>query len=193
MMRHLTALEAIRAEVWQQLTKATEDNQHAWRTPVLATVNGSMADARTVVLREIDTREQRFLIYTDERASKVPQLLNHPVGTLVMWSAEMGWQLRCRVHLGLEMTGLAASSRWARIKLTPAAQDYLSPLPPGTPLDTTPGSLPAPAPAPTHQPVPRDYFSVISAKVISIDWLELHEQGHRRARFENGSARWLQP
>jgi len=191
MMRHLTTLEDIRAEVWQQLSRATEDKQHAWRTPVLATVNGNMADARTVVLREIDTREQRFLIYTDERASKVPQLLSHPVGTLVMWSAEIGWQLRCRVHLGLEMTGLAASSRWARIKLTPAAQDYLSPLPPGTPLDTGPGSLVAPAP--THEPVPRDYFSVISAKVLSLDWLELHEEGHRRARFENGSTRWLQP
>ncbi len=185
MIPHLTDLEAIRAEVWRQLAQATEDKQHAWRTPVLATVNGHLADARTVVLREVDARDQRLLIYTDERAAKVPQVLSHPVGTLVMWSAAIGWQLRCRVHLGLEMTGLAASSRWARIKLSPAAQDYLSPLPPGAPLDADP--------APTHPPIKRDYFSVITAKVLSIDWLELHEQGHRRARFENGSTRWLQP
>ena len=83
------------------------------------------------------------------------------------------------------MTGLAASSRWARIKLSPDAQDYLSPLPPGTPLDAEPEPAPAPA--------SRDYFSVVSAKVLSIDWLELHPQGHRRARFENNTARWLQP
>ncbi len=185
MMRHLKDLDAIHAEVWRQLALATTDEPHPWRTPVLATINGHMADARTVVLREIDTRDQRFLIYTDERAAKVPQLLSHPVGTLVMWSAGMGWQLRCRVHLALEMTGLAASSRWARIKLSPAAQDYLSPLPPGTPLEASA--------APTHDAVARDYFSVIGAKVLSIDWLELHEQGHRRARFENNSARWLQP
>jgi len=186
MMRHLTSLEAIHAELWNQLMVAPSDKSHPWRTPVLATINGHLADARTVVLREIDEREQRLLIYTDERAAKVPQLLSHPVGTLVMWSAALGWQLRCRVHLGLEMTGLAASSRWARIKLAPDAQDYLSPLPPGTPLD-------AEEPAPTHGAVARDYFSVISAKVLSIDWLELHEQGHRRALFENHSARWLQP
>ena len=185
MMRHLTSLDAIRVEIWRQLELATRDQRHAWRTPALATINGHEADARTVVLREIDARDRRLLIYTDERASKVPQLLNHPVGTLVMWSAEVGWQLRCRVHLGLEMTGLAASSRWARIKLTPAAQDYLSPLAPGTPLDDP--SAPATAAA------ARDYFSVISAKVLSIDWLELHPHGHRRARFENNAARWLQP
>ncbi|MBE2242533.1 MAG: pyridoxamine 5'-phosphate oxidase [Burkholderiaceae bacterium] len=184
-MRHLTDLHAIHTELWQQLTAAVSSKDHPWRTPVLATINGHLADARTVVLREVDAREPHFLIYTDERAAKVPQLLSHPVGTLVMWSAEIGWQLRCRVHLSLEMTGLAASSRWARIKLTPAAQDYLSPLPPGAPLDAEA--------APTHDAVARDYFSVINAKVLAIDWLELHEQGHRRARFEGTSARWLQP
>jgi hypothetical protein len=68
--------------------------------------------------------------------------------------------------------------------LPPAAQDY-PPLPPGTPLDADA--------APEHNAVARDYFSVISAKVLSIDWLELHEEGHRRARFEGNSARWLQP
>ena len=155
-MRHLTELHAIHAELWQQLASAASGMDHPWRTPVLATINGHLADARTVVLREVDAREQRFLIYTDERAAKVAQLLSHPVGTLVMWSQTMGWQLRCRVHLAVEMSGLAASSRWARVKLSPAAQDYLSPLPPGTVID-------APALTPGHKAVARDYFSIITA------------------------------
>ena len=97
-----------------------------------------------------------------------------------------GWQLRCRVHLAIEMSGLAASSRWARIKLSPAAQDYLSPLPPGSVIED-------PEPAPTHAAVARDYFSIITAQVLSLDWLELHEQGHRRARFDGSLGVWLQP
>ena len=68
------------------------------------------ADARTVVLREIDERQRALLIYTDERAGKVHQLLRQPHGTLVMWSPALGWQLRCRVRLVIEMSGLAASS-----------------------------------------------------------------------------------
>ena len=183
--KRLLALDAIQAEIWRQLSAATGDIAHPWRTPVLATINGHLADARTVVLREVDARDRRFMIYTDERAAKVTQLLSHPVGTLVMWSQPLGWQLRCRVHLAIEMSGLAASSRWARIKLSPAAQDYLSPLPPGTVLDDSA--------APTHAAVARDYFSIITAQVLSLDWLELHEQGHRRARFDGGQGVWLQP
>ena len=180
----LDSLAAIEAAIWHHLAACVADKTHPWRTPVLATINGDMADARTVVLREVDARTRQLLIYTDERAGKVHQLLNHPRGTLVMWSPALGWQLRCRVRLSLEMSGLAASSRWARIRLSPAAQDYLSPLPPGTPLQDQ---------APTHPPVKRDYFAVIDATVESLDWLELHADGHRRAIFDGQGSRFVQP
>ena len=181
--RRLASLDEIQAEIWRQLESAVDDTAHPWRTPVLATINGHLADARTVVVREVDTRGRRFMIYTDERASKVAQLLSHPVGTLVMWSQPLGWQLRCRVHLAIEMSGLAASSRWARIKLSPAAQDYLSPLPPGSPLTER------------YEPerASREHFAVVNAQVLSVDWLELHADGHRRAHFGSDGARWLQP
>ena len=181
----VTSLATIEAAIWGELERAVADTEHPWRTPVLATIAHDVADARTVVLREEDVRQRQLLIYTDERAGKVGQLTRHPLGTLVMWSATLGWQLRCRVHLALEMSGLAASSRWARIKLSPAAQDYLSPLAPGTPVEQ---------PDAVHiATVERQYFSVICADVLSIDWLELHAQGHRRARLVPGASSWLAP
>lgn len=180
----LDSLAAVEAAIWHQLAGCVADKAHPWRTPVLATVDGDAADARTVVLREVDARTRQLLIYTDERAGKVHQLLNHPRGTLVMWSPVLGWQLRCRVRLALEMSGLAASSRWARIQLSPAAQDYLSPLPPGAALQGA---------APAHPPVTRAYFAVIDATVESLDWLELHADGHRRAIFDGQGPRWVQP
>jgi hypothetical protein len=39
----------------------------------------------------------------------------------------------------------------------------------------------------------RECFAVVTAQVQSLDWLELHAEGHRRARFESQGARWLQP
>jgi pyridoxamine 5'-phosphate oxidase len=181
----LASLDAIAAELWLQLGAAVHERGHAWRTPVLATTDGRFADARSVILREVDPLAQRLVVYTDHRAAKVAQLLSHPDGTLVMWSPALGWQLRCRVRLALEDDGLAVSSRWARVKLSPAAQDYLSPQPPGAPLGATP--------APTHDAVARSHFSVIVAQVLAIDWLELHPEGHRRALFSGVSGQWLQP
>ena len=187
MTGRLETLDAVEAAIWEQLALCVVDKSHPWRTPVLATIDGERADARTVVLREIDERQHALLIYTDERAGKVHQLLRQPHGTLVMWSPALGWQLRCRVRLVIEMSGLAASSRWARVRLSPAAQDYLSPLPPGTTV-----GMPAPPPPP-HDPVARDYFAVIEAAIDAIDWLDLHPDGHRRAIFDARGARWVQP
>lgn len=185
MTERLATLGAVEAAIWQELGRCVADKSHGWRTPVLATVDGDRADARTVVLREIDERQKQLIFYSDERAGKVHQLLHNPHGTMVMWSQPLGWQLRCSVRLTIEMSGLAASSRWARIRLSPGAQDYLSPLPPGVPLDS-PG-------APVHGAVKRDYFAVIDASVESLDWLELHRDGHRRALFDVQGARWVQP
>ena len=187
MTERLTSLAKIEAEVWRQLELATHDKHHAWRAPVLATVDGDGADARTVILREVDAHQKQLLTFTDDRANKVTQLLRHPRATLVMWSPALGWQVRCRVFLTLEMTGLAATSRWAQIKLTPAAQDYLARLPPGAPLDV------AEAVAVASEPLQREYFAVVSAQVLTIDWLDLHRSGHRRARFDGSGSQWLQP
>ena len=78
---------------------------------------------------------------------------------------------------------LPLATRWARLKLSPAAQDYLSPQAPGDVLDNTLGTRSQ-----------RAHFALLEAHVLSIDWLELHAQGHRRARFSaDATARWLQP
>ena len=84
--------------------------------------------------------------------------------------------------MGVADSGLDVSSRWARVKLSPGAQDYLAALPPGTPVDR-------------YEPErgSRAHFGVVTAQVSAIDWLELHADGHRRARFDEQGGRWLAP
>jgi hypothetical protein len=183
----LASLPEIERAVWQQLDAACTERAHPWRTPVLATVDGDAADARTVILREASAADRRLVLYTDERAGKVAQIASHPHGTLVMWSPALGWQLRCRVRLSVEAEGLGVTSRWARLQHTPAAQDYLAPTPPGTALRAGSDADAAPRGA------QRAFFAVVTATIESIDWLELHREGHRRARFDSAGARWLQP
>lgn len=184
MTDRLTTLGAIETEIWHQLEQAPGDKQHAWRSPVLATVMGDAADARTVILREVDRPNRRLVTFTDARAAKVAQLTERPRATFVMWSSALAWQLRCRVNLSVETSGLAATSRWVQIKTSPAAQDYLSRNAPGTAIES-PDNL-------ATEPLERAHFAVVNAEVLAIDWLEIHRDGHRRAVFDAQGARWVQ-
>jgi pyridoxamine 5'-phosphate oxidase len=177
----LDSLPAIEAAVWRELCAAPQDPRHPWRTPVLASTDGEIGDALTVVLRHVDAVNRRLTIFSDARAAKLAQLRAHPLGTLVHWSAPLQWQLRLRVHVEPHTDGLLVSSHWARLKLSPAANDYLSAQAPGSALDSALGARGE-----------REHFALLVASVLSIDWLELHPEGHRRARFSAGQAAWLQ-
>ena len=183
MMSRIDSLALIETQVWQELQLAAQKPGHEWRTMALATIEDEVAQARTVVLREVDSTARELVFFTDARSPKVAQVQARPVGTMLCWSSRISWQLRLRAHLEVQTSGLKVSSRWARLKLTPAAQDYLSPLPPGSPV------------AEHYEPerATRDHFAVVTAKVLSVDWMELHADGHRRARFGPGGAQWLQP
>jgi pyridoxamine 5'-phosphate oxidase len=183
MMSRIDSLALIEASLWQELQLAAQQSGHEWRTMVLATVEGDEAQARSVVLREVDAATRELIFFTDARSPKVAQMRSRPMGTLLCWSSRISWQLRMRVELQVQTAGLKVSSRWARLKLTPAAQDYLSPLPPGSPV------------ADRFEPerASRSHFAVVSARVLSTDWLELHADGHRRAHFGPDGAQWLQP
>jgi pyridoxamine 5'-phosphate oxidase len=161
--------------------RAPDRHQHEWRVAVLATVDNGQADARSVVLREVDASERRLVFYTDARSPKVRQIEASPHGTLMFWSRERGWQLRMQVRLAVETSGLAVSSRWARLKTTAGARDYQSAAAPGSVLD-----------APLADLDDRTHFAMIEAMADSVDWLEIDPAGHRRALFRDDGATWIQ-
>lgn len=176
----MIALPALHTQIWQELQRACAQRGHGWRTPVLATRDGDGADARTVVLREVDAEARQLRLYTDARSPKVAQMAAWPEGSLVAWCPALQWQLRLRVRLHVEADGLAVRSRWAQLHLRPQAQDYLSPLPPGTPLNDAP-----PAAGIAH-----GHFALVYAEVQAIDWLGLRREGHRRAQFLPQQGAW---
>ena len=186
-MPRIDDLPAIHQACWQQLAACTADKAHAWRVLGLATLDGGLPDLRSVVLREVDVPARTLMFFTDARSPKVGQITAQPQATLLAWSPVLGWQLRLRVRLSVQTSGLAVSSRWERLKMSPAAQDYLSPLPPGAPL---PGQMPPPTPDRDS----RNHFALVLAQVQAIDWLELNPAGHRRALFSaDGQGQWVTP
>ena len=186
--QRLSDLPAIEVAAWRELAAAVKDKSHAWRVAVLATQGDTGADARSIVLREADPARRELIFFADTRSAKVQQIEAQPEGTMVLWSAPLSWQLRLAVALEVLSSGLAISSRWARLKMTPGAQDYLSPLPPGSVLAEAQAR---PRPLPVRGT--RQHFAVVKARVRRMDWLELHAEGHRRAVFDAAGSRWVVP
>ena len=195
MTARLQELDEIETSIWSELEHCvavrprpepgepdSSRPPHEWRVAVLATVDDGQADARSLVLREVDAAERRLVFYTDARSPKVRQIEQSPQGMLIFYSRELGWQLRMQVRLNVETTGLAVSSRWAKLQTSAGARDYLSVATPGRPLD-----------APLSELGVRAHFAMIEAMVETVDWLELHPDGHRRAVMDANGSRWVQP
>ncbi|MEY4751422.1 MAG: hypothetical protein RIQ60_3636 [Pseudomonadota bacterium] len=186
-------LRRVELELWRELLQAPTQREHGWRHMVMASLGPHGVDARTLVLRECDDVARTLVFYTDARSPKLDQLRAQPRAMLVAWSAALGWQLRLSCLFEVATHGLGVASRWARIRCTPAAQDYLFPIASGTRLDP---SSPMPVSGAAHGgggELEHHHFAVMSAQVLEIDWLELGAPLHRRARFDDQGACWLAP
>ncbi len=200
----------ISGQVWLQLARASLDRHHEWRTPVLASTGlDGIAQARTVVLRQVDSAAGHLLFYTDRRSPKVPELRAVPAAMLVFWSRRLSWQLRVRVRIDIAQDGPLVASAWAAVAQSPSAGDYLSGTAPGARLPAAtvtpevsegpdrvqpaePHGIPTVS-APEALPARPHHLAVLSATVQSIDWLELSRSGHRRALLTDGAVQWLVP
>lgn len=174
-----TAAAELPGRVWQELQRATVDRHHEWRTPVLASVDADgLPQARTVVLRRADADTRALTCFTDGRSPKCAELRARPDALLVFWSQRMGWQLRVRAQATVHTGGPAVQAAWERVRQSVAAADYLMARAPGAPLDEI-GTDPA---SEAH------HLAIVQLQVGAIDWLELHRDGHRRARWDGSAA-----
>ena len=174
---------SIQRSIWNELEKAISNRHHGWRTPVLATIDQTgLPDARTVVLREVDTKNQKLTIYTDKRSPKVSQILQQPDVALVFWCAQLNWQLRIQASAKLCDNQDRINQVWQQVRSTAGASDYLSIQAPSSPL--------------YHQGAlaeDQHALCVVELHIQFIDWLSLSHQGHKRARLENNQLTWLTP
>lgn len=188
----LSTPQAIRHQVWIELARATQDRHHAWRTPVLATIDPDGSPrARSVVLRRAQASAQSLDFYTDGRSPKVRELQHQPRAQCVFWSARLGWQLRIQVVCSVFLLGPEVDRVWSQIKPSKAAGDYLSPAAPGALQNNQATQINAQqATEPTG---PDHHLAIVRAQVCQMDWLELSRNGHRRAQFTPTSWDWLTP
>ena len=93
----------------------------------------------------------------------------------------------------LDTSGPEVEALWQRVRQSPSAGDYLAPVAPGTPRVEAMSSPTQASVPPSGPPGEATHFTVLTAQVTEMDWLELGRAGHRRARVQPDAWTWLTP
>jgi pyridoxamine 5'-phosphate oxidase len=173
---------------WQQLARASKDIKHPWRTAVVANNVEQRVLQRTVVLRDVDVNMRILRFYTDARSAKVQPIPEKSTFSWLFYDPDRLIQLRLQSTANL-LGPDRLSELWSQFD-EKAKRDYAAVEAPGTTLsqeETYPkfkGTIDL-----IHA---RTNFCVLDCEVTSMDVLQLHKTGHRRASFtwEERNNKW---
>lgn len=168
-------------KVWQELTRATNDRHHEWRTPALASIGvDGTPQVRSIVLRHADPALWTLQAYTDSRSPKYQELITCGRAQLMFWSKRRRWQLRVTVEASVHNDGKIVDIAWSRMHDSKSSKDYLSHLAPGSVIAINHVNK-----ACSSRSVNNHYLAVLCFQVVSMDWLELGKDLHRRAHIDS--------
>ena len=200
----LHTLSDLERDSWRQLASAPERESDRGagphvKTMTVATNTADGADARTVVLRQVDSVRRYLWFHTDARAGKVMQLEAFPNATLLFWDEERQVQLRLSAETRLHTDDYVADEQWKNLWVG-GRKTYLSERAPGSeqpePYPGFPAHLGEDLPTEADSEAGRRNFAVIECRVLSLEYLHLSRSGQTRARFQYEPERkltWLAP
>lgn len=189
------------AHAWSLWTRGGSDRRSAFHTPAVATVDATgMPQARVMVLREASRAQRSLRFHTDSRSHKVSELSASGAITVLGYDAAAKIQLRVRGRGEIQVAGDTVEAAWASTGL-PSRKCYLAEPGSGSPTDLPTSGLirdyDSRDPTLAESLPGRAHFAVLLVDVMSLEWVYLAAQGHRRARFDwighEWVKRWLIP
>lgn len=178
-IQHQPTPDNLITRVWQELIRSTKDRHHNWRTPALASIGlDGNPQVRTIVLRHANQTLWTLEAYTDSRSPKYQELVKHRRAQLVFWSARLRWQLRVSVNTSVYNEGDFVETAWASMSQSRASKDYLGNQAPSSPIISNNVEEVFLPDTPN-----KHHLAVLRFEIISMDWLELGKDLHRRAHI----------
>jgi len=160
-----------------QWNSALIQKKHSYRFFTLGTSNISKPEIRTVILRDFNSKNLQFTIFTDSRSSKVLSLKNNPDAALLFYDPETLIQIRVDAHCVLIQKDDELFN-----KQSPASQkDYRTYLAPGTKIDSA---------ASVSFLKEKNHFKRLVFEATKIDFLQLNRINHIRAVFKKVNSIW---
>ena len=170
-------------ELWRFLRGRLEEDEPTIVT--LGTLSNGAPQLRSVALRSAERRTSTLEVYTDRLSQKVTEIAAEPNVSLLLVSADRTRQLRLCGQARV-LTGDAVRAYWTA--LGPRQRLHYSHVPaPGLPIGA----------ANDYRQIPAaDRLAVLRISLTHIDWVELRDDGDRRAAYsvkDGWMGAWLSP
>lgn len=169
--------------MWQwllaRLAHAPGDRDCPLRIMTLSSVDSAARpQARHVILRAFDDISVVASFYSDARSGKVVELKSRPDVALTFYDPAAAVQIRAMARASRRWDPASRAAAWADLP-TSNQRDYATRQAPGSPLNTpfTVGRDTVDAEHAYRR------FAIIDCEILEIDYLHLHQGGHRRAGF----------
>ncbi|WP_060507152.1 pyridoxamine 5'-phosphate oxidase family protein [Pseudomonas sp. NBRC 111124] len=183
-------LDLILAKVWSDLSIPVGSTPNPFRLMQLATVNTEgQPKVSTVILRHADESTRTIIFYADKRSAKLAEIRGEP--RVAMTSVDPTGKLQLRIEGLAEAVSDVShlAQHWEQARGSTQALFRHGRLP-GE-------AIPSPSAAYEKHLEGFDNFALVAVHLRKIEWLDLSQDIHQRARFilqdEHWQAGWIAP
>ena len=170
------SLEESEKAAWSLFESGVTDRKSYFHTPIVIsrTLAGSVKP-RTMVLRKVIKEALELQFHTDTRSNKIEEIVENNLGAIIVYDITTKVQLRIEAKFKILEDSSVIGERWSNMK-NMSKECYAVSVAPGTELQD-PERL-------EFMDSGKHNFTILSAKVLKMEWLYLCYKGNRRASFD---------
>ena len=193
-------LDKVYSKIWELLKSGLKHRDKPFHIPVFICGDESKFDGRIVVLRGVDSKENKIWFHSDKRSNKIQILRSNSKGVFLFYDKDEKIQLRISGKTKINFQNEITKNSWKKTAHM-SRQCYLGEFSPGSEVFEPTSGLSDDVDnlkySVEQSEIGYKNFCVIETFIQSIEWLYLAAKGHRRAYFtiENNfvKKKWLIP
>jgi 3-hydroxyisobutyrate dehydrogenase len=197
---HYNDIDKIYDEIWSRLRIGKKDRNSEFHQCYVASSGNEFPSVRTVVLRHVDKDLLTIGFHTDIRSSKINDIKTNSNVTVLLYDHAAKIQLKINGIAEINHKNANTKAIWSNIRDF-SKKCYLVKNAPGTESNTPTSGYPEQyediLPSPEELESGYQNFTHVNINIKAIEWLYLHQNGHRRAKFTisktNIDKQWIAP
>ena len=183
---HYDNIDEIYETIWNLLDKGKKDINSPLRQAYLATHSDHYPSIRTVVLRNVDSKDKTISFHTDVRSKKISEILSNNKISILFYDHDEKIQIKCSGKAVINNKNEHSKKSWG--KTMPFSKKcYIVDEPPGSTskMPTSGYKKEHEIELPSEEILNSGYenFTLVDMEILEIEWLYLYRYGHRRAKF----------